>query len=53
MITTTPRLGGRSFGTNMFEAAIVAASGLGRELSEKEMLDVIKRENIKPTITKI
>ena len=53
VITTTPRLGGRSFGTNMFEAAIVAASGLGRELSEKEMLDVIKKENIKPTITKI
>ncbi len=53
VVTTTPRLSGRSFGTNMFEAAIVAASELKRELTEEEMLEVIKKENIKPTITKL
>lgn len=37
VITTTPRIKGRSFGTNVLEAAIVAASGLGRPLTHEEL----------------
>jgi hypothetical protein len=37
IITTTPEVGGRSFGTNVLEAAIVAQSGLGRALTHEEM----------------
>ncbi len=37
IITTTPEVGGRSFGTNVLEAAIVAQSGLGRPLDQEEM----------------
>jgi len=33
LITTTPELNGRSFGTNVMEAVLVASAGGGRELS--------------------
>jgi hypothetical protein len=33
LVTTTPVLEGRSFGTNMMEAALVAVSGKGRPLT--------------------
>ena len=36
LVTTTPVLEGRSFGTNMMEAALVAVSGKGRPLTWPE-----------------
>jgi hypothetical protein len=36
-VTTTPRLEGRSFGTNMMEAMLVAVSGQGRKLTDAEL----------------
>ena len=36
LVTTTPVLDGRSFGTNMMEAALIAASGKGRPLTHAE-----------------
>jgi hypothetical protein len=33
LVTSTPVLEGRSFGTNMMEAALIAASGKGRALT--------------------
>jgi hypothetical protein len=33
LVTTTPRLDGRTFGTNLMEAALVAAAGKGRKLT--------------------
>jgi len=47
LVTTTPVLDGRSFGTNMMEAALIAVSGKRRVLTAKEyneMLDKLKLE---------
>lgn len=41
LVTTTPVLDGRSFGTNMFEAALVAAAGKGRPLTTAELDQII------------
>ncbi|MCJ7717854.1 MAG: hypothetical protein MUO54_15225 [Anaerolineales bacterium] len=41
LVTTTPVLDGRSFGTNMFEAALVAAAGKKRVLSNEELDQII------------
>lgn len=47
LVTTTPVMDGRSFGTNMMEAALVAISGKGRALTWDElnvMLDQLGSE---------
>lgn len=41
LVTTTPVLDGRSFGTNMFEAALVAAAGKNRALTTPELDQII------------
>ncbi len=41
LVTTTPRLGGRSFGTNMMEAMLVAISGKKRKLTDDELTELI------------
>jgi hypothetical protein len=53
LITTTPRLEGRSFGTNVMEAALVALSGLGRELSTEELENMLARLDLIPTIERL
>ncbi len=50
LVTTTPRLEGRSFGTNMMEAMLVAVSGQGRKLTEAELSDLIDRLDFHPNI---
>ncbi|MFN8509583.1 MAG: quinate 5-dehydrogenase [Deinococcaceae bacterium] len=50
LITTTPRIEGRSFGTNVMEACLVALSGEGRSLREDEYLTYIEELNLKPTV---
>lgn len=51
LITTTPVLGGRSFATNVIEAALVALSGHGRaDVSPEEYQDLIRRLELRPTI---
>jgi hypothetical protein len=47
LVTSTPVLEGRSFGTNMMEATLVAVAGKGRPLSTDElnaMLDALHFE---------
>ena len=39
LVTTTPVMEGRSFGTNMLEAALIAVSGQGRSLTNSELED--------------
>lgn len=41
LVTTTPVIEGRSFGTNMLEAALVAAAGKKRVLSNEELNQII------------
>lgn len=48
LITTTPRLGGRSFGTNVMEAMLVALAG--RELTEAEYLRYIDLLGLRPQV---
>ena len=41
VITTTPRYEGRSFGTNMMEAALTAYAGKGKNLTDEELNGLI------------
>jgi hypothetical protein len=51
LITSTPEFDGRSFGTNMMEAVLVAASGKKPEqLSEKDYIELIEKLKFYPRI---
>jgi hypothetical protein len=50
LITTTPVLEGRSFGTNMMEAALVAVSGKGRALTRDEYDDLLTKLKFEPQL---
>ncbi|MBF8282362.1 MAG: hypothetical protein HW378_1277 [Anaerolineales bacterium] len=53
LVTTTPILDGRSFGTNMMEAALIAVSGQRRPLTYAELDELIDRLGFQPTIQKL
>jgi hypothetical protein len=53
VVTTTPVLDGRSFGTNMMEAAITAAAGKNRALTHAELDELLDQLDLKPTIHKL
>lgn len=53
LITTTPCLQGRSFGTNVLEAAIVAASGKNAALQPEEYQAFIRQYKILPSIERL
>jgi hypothetical protein len=53
LVTTTPRLEGRSFGTNVMEAALVALAGKGRPLDEHEIREMLARLDYAPSIEKL
>ena len=50
LCTSTPRLGGRTFGTNVIEAALVAIAGRGRTLSDEELRQMVSPEDLEPTV---
>lgn len=53
LVTTTPVLDGRSFGTNMMEAALVAISGKGRPLSWDEYSDLLEQLKFEPQLQEL
>ncbi|MCS7039909.1 MAG: quinate 5-dehydrogenase [Anaerolineae bacterium] len=53
LITTTPRYEGRSFGTNMMEAALTAYAGKGRVLTEAELNELIDRLQLRPSVQRL
>ncbi len=53
LITTTPVLEGRSFGTNMMEAALVALSGKGRPLTWDELSEMIAKLGFEPQLQEL
>jgi hypothetical protein len=53
LVTSTPRLEGRSFGTNMMEAAMVAVAGKGRPLSTDELQEMLEQLDLKPTLQRL
>jgi hypothetical protein len=53
LVTSTPRIDGRSFGTNVLEAALIAYSGKGRELTDSELSALIKELNLRPGVQEL
>lgn len=53
LVTTTPRLEGRSFGTNMMEAMLVAMSGQGRKLTDAELGEWVERLGFQPNVERL
>jgi hypothetical protein len=53
LVTTTPVLEGRSFGTNMMEAALVAVAGKGRALTWPELTELIDQLGFEPQIQEL
>ena len=50
LITTTPNFNGRSFGTNVLEAALVALAGGRGPLTAVEYEGLLKKYNVQPGI---
>lgn len=50
LVTSTPRLEGRSFGTNVLEAALVAIAGKGRPLTPAELQSMLSEDDLRPTL---
>ncbi len=53
LVTSTPRLEGRSFGTNMMESALVAVAGKGRPLTTDELQEMLTQLDFKPTLERL
>lgn len=54
LVTTTPEFSGRSFGTNVIEAALVAILGKRwEEVTGEDYLDLLRRLEFKPRIVKL
>lgn len=53
LVTTTPVLDGRSFGTNMMEAALVAVSGKGRPLTWPELNEMLDQLGFEPQLQEL
>jgi hypothetical protein len=53
LVTSTPDLEGRSFGTNMMEAALVAIAGEGRPLTTHELKGMLAQLDLQPTVRQL
>jgi hypothetical protein len=53
LVTSTPVLEGRSFGTNMMEAALVAVSGKNRKLTHQEYDALLKQLGFEPQLQQL
>jgi len=53
LVTTTPVLEGRSFGTNMMEAALVAISGKERPLTWDEYSELLDKLGFEPQLQEL
>lgn len=53
LVTSTPVLDGRSFGTNMMEAALVALAGKGRKLTDEEINTLLDQLALEPQIQEL
>jgi len=53
LVTSTPVLEGRSFGTNMMEAALIAVSGKGRKLTNQELNELLDQLGFEPQLQQL
>lgn len=51
--TTSPRWQGRTFGTNVIEAALTAVAGTGRTLTTEETTDLVRQHKLEPSILEL
>jgi len=50
VVTSTPVIQGRSFGTNMMEAALIAVAGKGRVLTHQEYSEMLAQLHFEPQL---
>jgi len=53
LVTSTPVLEGRSFGTNMMEAALIAVAGKGRKLTHAELSLMLDQLGFQPQLQEL
>jgi hypothetical protein len=53
LVTSTPVLEGRSFGTNMMEAALIAVSGKERKLTNEELNQLLDQLGFEPQLQEL
>ena len=53
LVTATPVIEGRSFGTNMMEAALIAVSGKGRVLTHPEYEELLEKLGFEPQLQEL
>ncbi len=53
LVTSTPVLDGRSFGTNMMEAAMIAVAGKNRRLTSDELREMLARLGFQPQLQEL
>jgi hypothetical protein len=53
LVTSTPVLDGRTFGTNMMEAALIAAAGKGRKLTHGELSQILDQIGFQPQLQEL
>lgn len=53
LVTATPVLDGRSFGTNMMEAALIAVAGKGRILTHDELSELLAQLDFEPQLQEL
>jgi hypothetical protein len=53
VVTSTPVIEGRSFGTNMMEAALIAVSGKGRKLTLDELNSLLDELRFEPQLQEL
>ena len=53
LVTSTPIIQGRTFGTNMMEAALIAVSGKGRKLSLEELDQMLDQLGFEPQLQEL
>jgi len=53
LVTSTPVLEGRSFGTNMMEAALVAVAGKNRILTHEELSELLQKLGFEPQLQEL
>jgi hypothetical protein len=53
LVTSTPVLQDRSFGTNMMEAALIAVAGKGRKLTHAELKEMLDQLGFRPQLREL
>ena len=53
LVTSTPRLQGRTFGTNVMEALLTALAGKGRRLTQAELREMMRQVEIAPAVVRL